>query len=200
MIVNGVDDKLASALALAVVRRPRSTLQEIAQSAGISKATLYRIAPTRKAIIEMLFERATVHLQGALGKAEIDTSPPIAALSRLTANVVQGRAFYLFWYHAQWVRVMDDKGDPSQLYHSFFSDALEKFFLRGQESGVFRIDLPARWLAMAYDSLLFSAIDSAEAGEVALLGLETLIEKTLLTGVVVQSALPTDIERSLWQR
>ncbi|WP_200174851.1 TetR/AcrR family transcriptional regulator [Ectothiorhodospira shaposhnikovii] len=195
MIVNSVDDKLASALALAIVRRPRATLQEIAKSAGISKATLYRIAPTRKAVIEMLLERATGHLQDALAKAELDTSPSIAALSRLTANVVKGRAFYLFWYHAQWVRVMDDKGDPSQLYHSFFSDALEKFFLRGQEAGVFRIDLPARWLAMAYDSLLFSAIDSAEAGRVAPLGLESLVEKTLLAGIVAQS-LPADVERS----
>lgn len=60
---NALDDKLAGALALAISQRPRANLQQIAGSAGISKATLNRIAPTRKAVIAMLMERATTHLQ-----------------------------------------------------------------------------------------------------------------------------------------
>ena len=106
---NALDDKLAGALALAISQRPRANLQQIARSAGISKATLNRIAPTRKAVIAMLMERATTHLQEALAKADLATPPFAEALGRLTANVMQGRVFFMFWNTAQWVEIMDDQ-------------------------------------------------------------------------------------------
>ena len=106
---NALDDKLAGALALAISQRPRANLQQIAGSAGISKATLNRIAPTRKAVIAMLMERATTHLREALAKADLATPPFAEAPGRLTANVMQGRVFFMFWNTAQWVEIMDDQ-------------------------------------------------------------------------------------------
>lgn len=197
MTSSSLDDKLASALALAIAQRPRANLQQIARSAGISKATLYRMAPTREAIVAMLLERATIHLQDALAKADL-TIPPFAdALSRLTANVVQGRAFYLFWNAAQWVQLMDDKdplGEQMSL-PSFYGEALEEFFLSGQKAGVFRIDLPARWLVKAYDFLLYAAVESAQRGEIATVGMATLVEKTFLWGAVEPPATTSAGER-----
>ncbi|WZB65264.1 hypothetical protein WJ971_21030 [Achromobacter xylosoxidans] len=70
---DGLDDKLARALALSVAQQPRANLQQLARSAGISKATLYRIAPTRDAVIDLLLERATQYLQDALVRAELET-------------------------------------------------------------------------------------------------------------------------------
>ena len=167
---NALDDKLAGALALAISQRPRANLQQIARSAGISKATLNRIAPTRKAVIAMLMERATTHLQEALAKADLATPPFAEALGRLTANVMQGRVFFMFWNTAQWVEIMDDQEHaPDELpIPSFYGEALEEFFLRGQKAGVFRIDLPAKWLVKAYDFLLYAAVESAHRGKLPL--------------------------------
>lgn len=181
---SNLDDKLASALALAIAQRPRANLQQIAQSAGISKATLYRIAPTREAVIDMLMERATAHLQDALTKADLGSPPFPDALARLTANVIQGRSFYRFWNAAQWVQIVDDKeglSDTSAL-PSFYGEALQDFFLRGQRAGVFRIDLPARWLVNAYDFLLYAAVESVERGEIGSVGMAEMVNMTFLWG------------------
>ena len=192
---NALDDKLASALALAISQRPRANLQQIAKSAGISKATLNRIAPTRKVVIAMLMERATTHLQEALAKADLATPPFADALGRLTANVMQERAFFMFWSMAQWVEILNDQDFASDENPtpSFYGEALEAFFLRGQKAGVFRIDLPTKWLVKAYDFLLYAAVESAHRGEIATVGMEVLVDKTFLRGAVEPVSIPAGV-------
>lgn len=178
-----LDDKLGAALALAVAQRPRANLQQIARLAGISKATLYRIAPTREQVVEMLVERSSRHMQDALREADLGNPPFAAALERLTANVMRGREFYLFWNASLWMDLNDDGNDEAQGYHaSFYSDALQAFFLSGQKAGVFRIDMPARWLAKAYDFLLYAAIESAQSGEIATVGMPAMVDAMFLRG------------------
>lgn len=182
-VSSNLDDKLAGALAIAIAHQSRANLQQIAKRAGISKATLYRISPTREGIIEMLMERATKHLQDALDKAELDSLPYAQALSRLTANVIRGGAFYLFWNVAQWLRMLDDDQREEAELPSFYGVALEAFFLRGQKAGAFRIDMPAKWLVKSYDYLLYAAVESAQRGEIASVGMAAMVDKTFLSGV-----------------
>lgn len=181
----GLDDKLARALALSVAQQPRANLQQLARSAGISKATLYRISPTREGVIDLLMERASQHLQDALVRADLDAPPHAAALQRLTEAVVQGREYYLFWNHAHWTRLIDARNEDAGVQiPSFFGDALGTFFLNGQKAGVFRVDVPAMWLVRAYDSLLYAAMDAAQRGEIAPLGMASMVQKLFLEGAV----------------
>lgn len=182
---HNLDDKLAGALAIALAQKPRANLQQIAKSAGISKATLYRISPTREGVIKLLLDRASNHLQDALLKANLTTPPHLEALTRLTENVMQGSAYYLFWNTAQWVQMLDEKDlDEQQPVPSVYGEVLEEFFLNGQKAGVFRIDMPAKWLVKAYDSLLYTAVESAQRGEIATVGMATMVSKTFLQGTV----------------
>ncbi|WYX15946.1 hypothetical protein WJ974_05395 [Achromobacter xylosoxidans] len=104
-------------------------------------------------------------------------------MQRLTEAVVQGREFYMFWNHAQWVRVIDSRTvDLSVPIPSFYGQALENFFLKGQKAGVFRIDVPSLWLVRAYDFLLYAAIDAAQRGEIAPLGMTSMVQKLFLEG------------------
>ncbi|MBJ7262774.1 MAG: TetR/AcrR family transcriptional regulator [Burkholderiaceae bacterium] len=182
-----LSDRLAGALAIAIARAPRANLQYIAESAGISKATLYRISPTREGIIEMLLERATKHLQDALSNAVLHRPPYPDALMRLTTNVIQGRNFYMFWNAAHWVQMLDAKGDTPDV-PSFYGEALEDFFLKGQRAGAFRIDMPAKWLTKAYDYMLFAAVESAERGEIATVGMAPMVIKMFLEGAAEKTA------------
>lgn len=180
---SNLDDKLAGALALAIARQPRANLQQIAKRAGISKATLYRIAPTREGVVDLLMERATRHLESALEKADLAEPPFALALSRLTANVIRGGDFYLFWNASQWMRMLDDTEWAEGELPSFYGVALEEFFLRGQKAGAFRIDMPAKWLVKSYDYLLYAAVESALRGEIATVGMAAMVDKTFLSGV-----------------
>lgn len=47
MDLTAADEKLLKALAIAIVDHPRATFKEIAQAAGVSKATLNRFCGTR---------------------------------------------------------------------------------------------------------------------------------------------------------
>lgn len=183
-----LEDKLASSLALAVAQNPRANLQQIARMAGISKATLYRISPTREGVIEMLLERCNRHMQEALDDADLDNLPFSGALERLTEGVTKDRGFYLFWNAALWMDLRDIKNDELMGYKaSFYSDALEKFFLRGQKAGVFRIDMPAKWLAKSYDFMVYAAVDSVQRGEVASVGMSTMVDGMFLFGANSQA-------------
>lgn len=191
MMSSNLDDKLAGALAIALAQKPRANLQQIAKSAGISKATLYRISPTREGVIKLLLERATKHLQDTLTNADLAKPSYAEALGRLTENVMQGSAFYLFWNTAQWVQMLDDKDlDEQAPTPSLYGEALEEFFLNGQKAGVFRIDMPAKWLVKAYDSLLYAAVESAQRGEIATVGMGAMVSKAFLQGAVEPPATP----------
>lgn len=176
-----LNDQLAGALAIAIAQAPRANLQYIAERAGISKATLYRISPTREGLIEMLLERSTKHLQDALFNAELHIPPYPDALLRLTEKLVQGRNFYMFWNAAHWIQMLDAKGETLDI-PSFYGEALEEFFLKGQCTGVFRIDMAAKWLTKAYDYMLFAAVESAERGEIATVGMAPMVMKMFLNG------------------
>jgi len=178
-----IDAKLAGALALAVAQQPRANLQQIAKSAGISKATLYRISATRDGVIELLMTMADRHMRSSISDSDLDNGQFISALSRLTENLIQQRELYLFWNASLWINLGDTKDQDIKGYsRSFFSDAIERFFLSGQKAGVFRIDMPARWIAKSYDFLLYAAIESAQRGEIASLGIAELVNKTFLSG------------------
>ncbi|MGX9221958.1 TetR/AcrR family transcriptional regulator (plasmid) [Massilia varians] len=187
---SNLDDKLAGALAIAIAQQPRATLQQLAKQAGISKATLYRISPTREGLVDMLMERATRHLQEALDKADLGTPPFAEALSRLTTNVIRGGAYYLFWNSAQWMRMLEEQDAGEQALPSFYGTALEEFVLKGQKAGVFRVDMPAKWLVKAYDYLLYAAVESAQRGEIATVGMAAMVDKTFLYGAGEPSAMP----------
>ena len=86
--------------------------------------------------------RAIQHLQDALARADLHTPPYPDALQRLTDVVVQGREYYVFWNHAEWVRMIDARTETADLpLPSFYGQTLETFFLNGQKAGAFRIDI-----------------------------------------------------------
>jgi len=184
-MTNEIDEKLVRALALALCRHPRANLQQLAREAGISKATLYRVSATREGMIDLLMERSRRHMQQSLDHALLAQPPFTEALHRLTEKVMTGREYYLFWSTALWASLSEEKNQPQGYASTFFSDALEVFFLEGQKAGVFRIDMPARWLAKSYDFLLYAAIESAELGEIATVGMAPMVNKMFINGAAV---------------
>lgn len=188
-----LDDKLASALALAVSRHPRANLQQLARAAGTSKGTLYRLCPTREGLIDLLMQRVERHMREALEKADLVRRPFADALHCLTEHLMTRREFYLFWNAVLSVDLVAAKShDTKGCALSFFGDALEDYFLRGQKAGVFRIDMPARWLAKSYGFLLYAAIESARRGEIATLGMSGLVNRIFLHGASADSASVTE--------
>ncbi|AVT99239.1 TetR/AcrR family transcriptional regulator [Xanthomonas oryzae] len=161
------DQRLIRLLAATLTRRPRSNLTELAAGAGISRATLYRFAPTRAAIVEKVTAEAWMRLQAALPGG--DASPdPMARLRRMTHALVEDLDLVIYI-----VNEMGMEGaERGNTYYAApewesFQAHLDAFFLHGQQRGVFGIEMPASWWSDFYLSCLFGAGWAVATGRLA---------------------------------
>jgi TetR/AcrR family transcriptional repressor of mexCD-oprJ operon len=149
------NDKMMAALARALVDRPRASLQEVAAAVGVSKATLYRLCRTRGQLVERLVHHATTRITEAIEATHLGTAPPLTALERLIANNLEHRELTTFLSHYWW------QAPPTAVgVEAGWDAALDAFFLRGQQAGIFRIDLAAPALTETFVALLLRLIDA----------------------------------------
>ena len=171
------DEKTLAALALALVDHPRASLQELAKAIGISKTTLYRYCRTREELIQRLMKQATCVLKRAVEVAELGKGSPREALSRMTQSHLEHRELTAFLTYY----LRDAVTDPG--IESGWEASVDAFFLRGQQEGVFRIDVSAATLSDLWASMLIGLVDGERRGRIARVGLAGVMEKVFLEGV-----------------
>ena len=81
MDLPAADERQLKALAIAIVDHPRATFKEIAQAAGVSKATLNRFCGTRDNLIEILLNHGSVVINRVIADADLAEAAPLEALS-----------------------------------------------------------------------------------------------------------------------
>lgn len=168
------------ALAQALVDQPRANLQELAKAIGVSKATLYRFCRTREQLIERLLKHATKTIGEAFQAAELDTAPPLEAFRRMTVNNLEQRELTAFLIH-YWKPDLTSDLCPDATWNM----TLDAFFLRGQQQGVFRIDIPAPALTEIWVSILLGLVEAERHGRIARAGLATVVERAFLHGAAL---------------
>lgn len=177
------DHKLLVSLATAMVEKPRATLQELAKAVGVSKATLYRFSRTREQLVERLLGYSTAMITDAIRAAELEAHPPLQGLRRLNANNLEHRELTVFLVH-YWKA--DESGEICA--EKDWETQLDAFFLRGQQEGVFRIDIAAPAMTEIWVSILIGLVDAEHRGRVARAAMPTLLESAFLQGVAAAPA------------
>lgn len=171
------DDRILTSLAMALANNPRATLQTLAKAVGIGKTTLYRFCKTREQLIERLTRHSAHAIDDSIRMADLDKGPPLEALRRLInchmAHWEQMAFLVYFWRDSEATWNAESECEA----------ALDAFFLRGQQQGVFRIDIPAAALTEIWGSIWVGLADAARRGRVARSGLEVLAESAFLNGV-----------------
>lgn len=177
------NNRLLAALALAMVDYPRAPLQELARAVGISKATLYRFCRTREQLVERLTEHAILAFDEAFHRVDLNGAAPQEALRSLAENTLEHRELTAFLTYYWKDSTMGTHAEIS------WERRLDAFFLRSQQQGVFRVDIPAPALTEIFVSLLIGIIDAERRGRVARVGLPLLIETMFFNGALSQDAL-----------
>ncbi|AZD02394.1 MULTISPECIES: TetR/AcrR family transcriptional regulator [Pseudomonas] len=159
------DERLLKALADAIVVHPRATLKELAEAAGVSKATLHRFCGTRDNLVSMLESYGQQVLTQVIDDAQLNSCAPVTALHRLIVEHLKHREmmiFLLFQYRP-------DSFDDSEANRSWraYADALDSFFLRGQQAGAFRIDISAAIFTEMFLSMVYGIVDAERRGRAA---------------------------------
>jgi AcrR family transcriptional regulator len=153
---------LLAAVAL-LARQPTAAMDEIARAAGISRATLHRLFPRRDALIREIGALALVRMDAALDTATIDEGDPVDAVRRLADAVIPDA--HLVAFLAGESRLFDD--DEITDSWDRMDARVAALFLRGQQSGAFRVELPASWLSEAFFDLLAGVGWAVQDGRLA---------------------------------
>ncbi|KQV14581.1 MULTISPECIES: TetR/AcrR family transcriptional regulator [unclassified Kitasatospora] len=156
-------DSVLEAAVGVLSRRPTAHLDEIARAAGISRATLHRIFPGREALIREVGALSLRKFATALDTAAIDTGDPQAALRRLVDAVVPDAALCAFLAGEN--QLFDDP-EINELWE-IQDERVRSLFLRGQQEGVFRIELSAGWLSEAFFDLVAGVGWAVQDGRLA---------------------------------
>lgn len=151
-------------------------MAEVADAAGVSRATLHRLVHDRTTLYAAVTELSVDRTRAALDAAELERGTATEALTRLvdaSAGVADLFAFL----------VNDPRARPE--VDEVFAECDERataLFLRGQEAGEFRVDHQASWMSDAYTSLLAGASWSVSTGRLAAADLGRVVRDTLLSG------------------
>ncbi|MDD0809834.1 TetR family transcriptional regulator [Curvibacter sp. RS43] len=185
-LLNAEDERVLAALALAMVDKPRATLQELAQAIGVSKATLYRFSRTREELVDRLMAHGAQLMNRALEEAELDKAPAVEALRRFIEGQLRHSELAAFMiYHWKPDTLQDVRAAAT--WSAYFA-VLDGFFLRGQRDGLFRIEIGAAVLSESLISLLSGLMDAERRGRIARASLPGMIEAMFLAGALSQPA------------
>ncbi|MCX5144975.1 MULTISPECIES: TetR/AcrR family transcriptional regulator [unclassified Streptomyces] len=75
---------------------PGASMEQIATAAGVARTTIHRRFTHRQALIDALASSAARQLAQAVEDGRPDTAPPMVALHRITANVLEVKSAWAF--------------------------------------------------------------------------------------------------------
>jgi len=175
------DEKLLKALAVAIIERPRATLKELAEAAGVSKATLHRFCGTRDNLVDMLMTHSRAVMYQIITSPYMTGDETSQALRQLIVDHMTHRELMIFLMFQCHSFVELDKEQALWQPHC---DALDAFFLRGQQAGLLRIDISAAAMTEMFLSLIYGIVDAERRGRLASAQSVAMLEQFFLHGAV----------------
>lgn len=172
------DHVLRSAAAL-LTRKSTATMDEVAKAAGISRATLHRHFAGRDALVRALEALGIAECEAALDRARLDEGSASEAVRRMVREIQPAAGLLAFLYGEN--QLWEADGDPGWLR---LDTRIGGVFVRGQQSGEFRIDLTPVWLTEALYGLIASCAWAMHDGRVAPKDFTHMIAELLLGGAL----------------
>ncbi|MFC5911443.1 TetR/AcrR family transcriptional regulator [Streptacidiphilus monticola] len=163
-----------------LTRQPSAAMDEIARAAGISRATLHRMFPGREALIGEIAAFALRRMDAAVDAARIESGDPVAAVRRLAERMIPEAQLVAFLSGES--RLFDD--DEITRAWDEIDARVGALFLRGQQQGLLRVELPAGWLSEAFFSLLAGVGWAVQDGRLAARDSTRALTELFLGGVV----------------
>ena len=156
-------EQLFRDVANVLTSNPGASTGEIAAAAKVSRATLHRVFGNRDSLLEEVYGWMLVKCDEIFDQAGIDEGPVLPAFDRLVAD---SYPLAQSWWLLIATPSLEKIPHLAKTIEGH-DRRLDDFFTRGQAEGVFRPDLPPRWLAYSMGSQVMSAwflVDEGLAG------------------------------------
>jgi TetR/AcrR family transcriptional repressor of mexCD-oprJ operon len=151
-------ERVASAIlesaAGVLAARPQASMGDVAEAAGVARATLYRYFPTREALLEALGRHALVDAGAGLEGAGLDRVPVPDGFERAVRALVGVGDYFV-------VLARGREGAEQAEFDRRVVEPLRKLIERGQADGIVREDVHASWLIESLLALVVTVLPSA---------------------------------------
>lgn len=171
------DADVLDAVITEVVRRPRATLAELAQAAGVGRTTLFHSYATRSALLQACGVHALTVVVERL--EAVDTGANDGGLTALLdALIPVGPHLDFIWRTPtlEPTAVMED-------LKSRYGHAVTAVVSAASAAGVLRADVPDWWAQQMLESVVYVAWERVDDGHLAPREAPALARRTLLKGL-----------------
>lgn len=160
-------------------QNPGASLQEIADRAGVGRATLYRYFPTREALMRELALEALSQTDEVTAPIREQALTAKAALEAVIAAVIPlGDRFHFL--SSEWAVGQDP--DVVSIYARQLRELAETVE-QAKTEGAIATDIPTRWVVSAIDTLIYTAWSVVQKGDMTQRDATAMTLKTLFKGI-----------------
>lgn len=167
-----------------LARDPDASIGDIAQAAGVGRVTLYGHFKSRADLIDAVLARTVAQADATL-EALDTTGDPRQALIRLVDASWQIVHQFRSVHHAAQRELPPERIRGS---HDQIMRRVQSLIERGQRAGIFRDDLPKKWLVTAAISLMHAAAEENTAGRLDANDATRTIASTMLAALTPPGA------------
>jgi len=146
---------IESAARILAERGEAATMEEIATSAGIGRATLYRYFPNREQLLSAMATASVQELATRIDEAELEAVPFDEAIARLARAIIATGSKYIALSRDS-VKHSDDQPDLD----AKVIEPIRALFRRAVADAAFREDLPPDLLMDLFSGLIKGALDT----------------------------------------
>ena len=170
---------IINAAASTLVRMPGASLQDIAEAAGVGRATLHRYFRKRDDLIKELAQIALTDTADAISSVMAEEGTASEKLKSLTAVLIPMANRY------QYLSYVWSMLDDPEIYRAYNRQmgCMHDMIDACKAEGAIAATVSTRWIASAFDSLIYAAWLSLEYGEIARNDATDLVFNTLINGV-----------------
>jgi AcrR family transcriptional regulator len=131
----------------------QASMNEVAEAAGVARATVYRYFPNREALLDELAQTAVHDVNTRLASARIDEVPPDEGIARAVRALVDVGNLFV-------VLTRERQRSGSEQFQRGLVDPLRQLVERGQASGDIRDDITGARLTESLIGLIVGMLTS----------------------------------------
>jgi TetR/AcrR family transcriptional repressor of mexCD-oprJ operon len=128
-------------------------MNQVAEAAGVARATVYRYFPNREALLDELTRNAIDDVDARLSSARIDEVPPEEAIARAVRALVEVGDLFVVLTRERL------RSDPEAFERKLLAP-MRRLFERGQADGEIRGDIPGSRLTESLIGLIAGMLTS----------------------------------------
>lgn len=137
---------------------PGASMEQIATAAGLARTTVHRRFANRQAVLDALAVAAARQLLDAVDDGRPDTAPPLVALHRITANVLQVKHS---WTYA--LGLPPAPGSEAARMHAEVQARCIAVLGRARHDGLLGPDTDLEWARRVYYALVGESLHEHDA-------------------------------------